>query len=276
MVASIFLMTVDQFTKWLECFPLPQQSAEETARCVFDGFVSRFGCPLEIHTDQEKTARDQSYSRDPRIRQRESSSSERQRNHYSDFYRYDGRDQPRSSDADNFRVFWSAGQPSGSGLQDVARDDRVQSLQSSWSPAWNSHSSASRSASTIPVPDLYVSGQESEAVVSVLTQIYVIISERAIRESAYSPRNRIPPLNQGILLERCSQDIRTWILRLAQPTSGSTASSSLRAPPVAGIIPTPPPAPSGLEQCSKSPSSVTHRSRSPVRQDGVINRKSQG
>ena len=54
MVASIFLMTVDQFTKWLECFPLPQQSAEETARCVFDGFVSRFGCPLEIHTDQGK------------------------------------------------------------------------------------------------------------------------------------------------------------------------------------------------------------------------------
>ena len=48
------LMIVDQFTKWLECFPLPQQSAEETAKCVVDGFVSRFGCPLEIHTDQGK------------------------------------------------------------------------------------------------------------------------------------------------------------------------------------------------------------------------------
>ena len=48
------LMIVDQFTKWLECFPLPQQKAEETAKCVVDGFISRFGCPLEIHTDQGK------------------------------------------------------------------------------------------------------------------------------------------------------------------------------------------------------------------------------
>ena len=48
------VMIVDQFTKWLECFPLPHQSAEEVARCVVDGFISRFGCPLEIHTDQGK------------------------------------------------------------------------------------------------------------------------------------------------------------------------------------------------------------------------------
>ena len=46
------LMIVDQFTKWLECFPLPQHSAELTAKQVVDGFISRFGCPLEIHTDQ--------------------------------------------------------------------------------------------------------------------------------------------------------------------------------------------------------------------------------
>ena len=46
------LMIVDQFTKWLECFPLPLQSAELTAKAVVDGFISRFGCPLEIHTDQ--------------------------------------------------------------------------------------------------------------------------------------------------------------------------------------------------------------------------------
>ena len=48
------LMIVDQFTKWLECFPLPHQTAEEIAKCVVDGFISRFGCPLEIHTDQGK------------------------------------------------------------------------------------------------------------------------------------------------------------------------------------------------------------------------------
>ena len=46
------LMIVDQFTKWLECFPLPLQSAELTAKAVVDGFISRFGCPLEIHMDQ--------------------------------------------------------------------------------------------------------------------------------------------------------------------------------------------------------------------------------
>ena len=48
------LMIVDQFTKWLECFPLPHQNAEETARCMVDGFISRLGCPVEIHTDQGK------------------------------------------------------------------------------------------------------------------------------------------------------------------------------------------------------------------------------
>ena len=48
------LVIVDQFTKWLECFPLPRQGAEEVAKCVVDRFISRFGCPLEIHTDQGK------------------------------------------------------------------------------------------------------------------------------------------------------------------------------------------------------------------------------
>ena len=38
----------------MKCFPLPHQGAEEVAKCVVDGFISRFGCPLEIHTDQGK------------------------------------------------------------------------------------------------------------------------------------------------------------------------------------------------------------------------------
>lgn len=46
------LMLVDQFTKWLECYPLPGQSAEVVARTFVDGFVARFGCPLQVHTDQ--------------------------------------------------------------------------------------------------------------------------------------------------------------------------------------------------------------------------------
>jgi len=48
------LMIMDQFTKWLECFPLPNQSAETVAKTTVDRFISRFGCPLEIHTDQGK------------------------------------------------------------------------------------------------------------------------------------------------------------------------------------------------------------------------------
>lgn len=46
------LMVIDQFTKWLECYPLPYQGAEIIAKVFVDNFVARFGCPLEIHTDQ--------------------------------------------------------------------------------------------------------------------------------------------------------------------------------------------------------------------------------
>ena len=46
------LMLVDQFTKWLEAYPLPDQTAVTVARAVVDNFISRFGCPLVIHTDQ--------------------------------------------------------------------------------------------------------------------------------------------------------------------------------------------------------------------------------
>ncbi|KAG1941073.1 interleukin-1 receptor accessory protein-like 1-A [Pimephales promelas] len=46
------LVIIDQFTRWVEAFPVPEQGAETTAkRLVFD-FISRFGAPLEIHTDQ--------------------------------------------------------------------------------------------------------------------------------------------------------------------------------------------------------------------------------
>ena len=48
------LMIIDQFTKWLECFPIPNQSADTVAKSLVDGFISKFGCPSEIHTDQGK------------------------------------------------------------------------------------------------------------------------------------------------------------------------------------------------------------------------------
>ena len=37
---------VDQFTKWLECVPLPVQSAEKIATAAIDEFFCRFGMPL--------------------------------------------------------------------------------------------------------------------------------------------------------------------------------------------------------------------------------------
>jgi len=46
------LVLVDNFTKWVECYPLASQTAEVTARTVVNEFFSRFGYPLEIITDQ--------------------------------------------------------------------------------------------------------------------------------------------------------------------------------------------------------------------------------
>ena len=49
---TVVLMVVDQFTKWVECYPLPDQTAERVAKVLVDEFFSRFGCPLSLHTDQ--------------------------------------------------------------------------------------------------------------------------------------------------------------------------------------------------------------------------------
>ena len=46
------LCMVDQFTKWLESVPLPDQSAEKVAMAAIDNFFCTFGMPLTIHTDQ--------------------------------------------------------------------------------------------------------------------------------------------------------------------------------------------------------------------------------
>ena len=43
-------MVICQFTKWLEAYP--DQRAEQVAKVVVDNFISRFGIPTMIHTDQ--------------------------------------------------------------------------------------------------------------------------------------------------------------------------------------------------------------------------------
>ena len=46
------LMIIDQFTNWLDCYPLPNQEAETVATSFIEAFVSRLGYPLQIHSDQ--------------------------------------------------------------------------------------------------------------------------------------------------------------------------------------------------------------------------------
>jgi transposase InsO family protein len=47
-------MIVDQFTKWLECFPIANQTAEVVSKVLVDNVFSGLGCPIELHTDQGK------------------------------------------------------------------------------------------------------------------------------------------------------------------------------------------------------------------------------
>jgi hypothetical protein len=37
------LVIIDQFTKWIECYPLPNQYAETIAKALMDSTISRFG-----------------------------------------------------------------------------------------------------------------------------------------------------------------------------------------------------------------------------------------
>ena len=46
------LVLVDSFTRWVELFPLPSQSAELTAITLVRDFFSRFGYPIRIISDQ--------------------------------------------------------------------------------------------------------------------------------------------------------------------------------------------------------------------------------
>lgn len=46
------LVIGDQFTRWVEAFPVPDQCAETTANRVVYDFIARFSAPLELHTDQ--------------------------------------------------------------------------------------------------------------------------------------------------------------------------------------------------------------------------------
>ena len=46
------LVIADHFTKWYEAIPLPDQTATTTANALVDHWISRYGCPHSLHSDQ--------------------------------------------------------------------------------------------------------------------------------------------------------------------------------------------------------------------------------
>ena len=48
------LVVVDQFSKWVKCYALSDHAAERVVRTLVSEFIGRFGCPLELHSDQRR------------------------------------------------------------------------------------------------------------------------------------------------------------------------------------------------------------------------------
>ena len=46
------LVVVYQLPRWVECYALSDQTAERVAITLVPEFIGRFGCPVELHSDQ--------------------------------------------------------------------------------------------------------------------------------------------------------------------------------------------------------------------------------
>lgn len=46
------LVVTDYFTKWVEIFPIPDQTASTCATVIINEVIARFGCPYDMHSDQ--------------------------------------------------------------------------------------------------------------------------------------------------------------------------------------------------------------------------------
>ena len=53
------LLLTDHFTKYVEIIPVPDMTAEICAQKILNEFISRWGCPLSVHSDQGRTYKSQ-------------------------------------------------------------------------------------------------------------------------------------------------------------------------------------------------------------------------
>ncbi len=49
---QFILVVADHFSKWTEAYAMPDQTAKTCADIILTEFISRFGCPIDIHSDQ--------------------------------------------------------------------------------------------------------------------------------------------------------------------------------------------------------------------------------
>ena len=56
------LVVTDYFTKWVEIFAVPDQTAVTTAEVILNEVIARFGCPHEIHSDQGRNFESQIFA----------------------------------------------------------------------------------------------------------------------------------------------------------------------------------------------------------------------
>lgn len=55
------LIAQDYFTKWPEAFAIPDQQAETVAEILVTQFFTRFGVPIELHSDQGRNFEAQTF-----------------------------------------------------------------------------------------------------------------------------------------------------------------------------------------------------------------------
>ena len=56
------LVITDHFTKWVEIFPIPDQTAVTCANILLNEIIARFGTPLDLHSDQGRNFESEIFS----------------------------------------------------------------------------------------------------------------------------------------------------------------------------------------------------------------------